>query len=131
MRKEKLIFTFPIILSVILFDQVTKALATRFLPTVCNSGFAFGIYQGVLNGLVASLVLLLIIYALFREQKNLSYFALSLVIGGGASNIIDRLLRGCVVDFIDLAIWPAFNVADAAITFGVGILIISLLKSVK
>lgn len=128
---SKLFSSLILVFSIILLDQITKSLALRFLPTACNTGFAFGIYQGIFNGLIAALVLLVVIWALFKEQKKLVYFSLALVIGGGASNILDRLIRGCVIDFIDLKIWPAFNLADAAITVGVGILIFSLLKLPK
>lgn len=143
--EQKLTIPFLVIFSTIIFDQLAKALAVKFLPTACNIGFAFGIYQGILNGLIAFLVLLIVIYffltssyssslstsARDKRSREVSSFALLLVIGGGASNIIDRLLRGCVVDFVDIKIWPAFNLADAAITVGAGVLIISLLKTFK
>lgn len=58
-------------------------------------------------------------------------FALALIFGGGLSNLIDRFTRGCVVDFIDVDFWPSFNLADAAITVGVIILVLSMLKTPK
>ncbi|MCU0936609.1 MAG: signal peptidase II, partial [Gammaproteobacteria bacterium] len=58
--------------------------------------------------------------------------ALALVLGGAAGNLIDRLLLGYVVDFVDLYYgtwhWPAFNVADSAITVGVAVLLIDALR---
>ena len=122
---------------VIIFDQVTKALVLATKSDVaCNSGFAFGIVPGFLNGFIALLVLLTLIYLFIRETKFVVWFGLALVIGGGVSNIIDRFVRGCVIDFIDFGLWPsltrfpAFNLADGAITVGVAIIICWLIKGI-
>ena len=53
--------------------------------------------------------------------------ALGLLIGGAAGNLVDRLVRGYVFDFIDVGFWPVFNMADCAITVGVGLLILQLI----
>lgn len=144
----RLVLALPIVFSVIAFDQVTKYFApTWFSTIVCNTGFAFGIYQGFLNGLVAALVLLGLIYIFAKNSSSDILFGLALIIGGGMSNFTDRLLRGCVVDFIQwsslsdlplpnwlqasLARWPAFNLADGAIMLGVTISLISLAKDFK
>ena len=129
---KKLIFSFLIIIPIIILDQTSKLIVlASAVQTFCNTGFAFGIYQGVLNGLVAFLVLVALILAFYREQKRLVYYSLAAVMGGGASNILDRLTRGCVIDFIDLKIWPSFNLADAAITIGTAILIFSIAAEMK
>lgn len=129
---KKLTFSFLIVIAIIILDQISKLIVlASAVPTFCNAGFAFGIYQSFLNGTVAFLVLLVVIYSLTREQKSIVFLSLALVIGGGASNIIDRLTRGCVVDFIDLKVWPAFNLADAAITIGTAILILSIAAEMK
>lgn len=126
---------FLIIFAVIVLDQLTKFLAVSFLPTICNSGFAFGLLPGYWSGFVASLTV--VVVGLVWTRLNLvsggntrgsTSFGLALILGGGISNLIDRLMRGCVVDFVDLKIWPAFNLADAAICIGVAVLIYSLLK---
>ena len=141
----KLALALPVIIPVIFFDQVTKYLAPNwFSNIVCNRGFAFGLYQGFLNGAVAFLVIVGVIYALSKSKGADISFGLALIIGGGVSNIIDRLIRGCVMDFIQwsslgelplpswlqssLARWPAFNLADAAIAVGVGVMVFSLIK---
>lgn len=80
---------------------------------------------------MAFLVLVALILAFYREQKRTVYYSLALIMGGGASNILDRLTRGCVIDFIDLKIWPSFNLADAAITIGAAILILSIAAEMK
>jgi signal peptidase II len=54
--------------------------------------------------------------------------ALALVLGGAAGNLIDRLCAGAVVDFIDLRIWPVFNVADIALTIGIGLLMLEAIR---
>lgn len=129
---KKLIFSFLIIILIIILDQTSKLIVlANAVQTFCNTGFAFGIYQGVLNGLVAALVLVALILAFYREQKRTVYYSLALIMGGGASNILDRLTRGCVIDFIDLKIWPSFNLADAAITIGTAILIFSIAAEMK
>jgi signal peptidase II len=55
--------------------------------------------------------------------------ALGLLIGGSASNLIDRVRLGHVTDFIDLSFWPSFNLADAFIVSGVVILLVALLAA--
>jgi signal peptidase II len=84
--------------------------------------------------LLPCLVLALIFFAFarLRDAQLLSVYALSLVIGGAVGNLADRLRLGYVVDFLDFhwrgrAHFPAFNVADMAISAGVGLLFISLI----
>jgi len=59
---------------------------------------------------------------MIREKKIPSAIGLSLIFGGGVSNLVDRLMLGCVRDFINLPSWtrwPSFNLADSAISIGV------------
>jgi signal peptidase II len=65
--------------------------------------------------------------ALWRQRSELSMrtAGYALVIGGAAGNLVDRLARGYVVDFVHLHGWPIFNVADCAIVAGAGLLVIS------
>ena len=101
-----------------------------------NTGAAFGLFQGHSFALtvVASVtiaVILLYIFYIHRRfpilANRLSRSALGLVLGGAVGNLIDRLLFGYVTDFIDFGVWPAFNIADSAVTIGIIILIYSLL----
>ena len=62
---------------------------------------------------------------------TITTFSCLLILSGAVSNIIDRVHYGCVTDFIDLRIWPVFNLADIYITMGVGILIISFFCNSK
>lgn len=136
---------------IIALDQVTKAaiVATigpdadrnviwvippvlRFLY-VRNTGVAFGAFQGageILILLAVGVVLLLAVafWRMIRESPWLS-LALGLQFGGAIGNIIDRLRYGYVVDFIDVPNFPTFNVADSAITVGVILLGIYLLRT--
>ena len=94
-----------------------------------NAGGAFGIGQefpGLF--LVASLVTLVIVLLLARNIREPSWaIPLGLVLGGGIGNLIDRIFRdtgGRVIDFVDLQVWPLFNVADSAIVLGVVVLFV-------
>jgi signal peptidase II len=101
---------------------------------VWNRGVSFGKFKNdaALNGVVFSLVAAAIVVALliwlWRAADGLIVLATGLVIGGAVGNVADRLRLGAVVDFLDFHLgawhWPAFNVADAAICVGVGLMVI-------
>ncbi len=120
----KLRFSLLIFL-IIFLDQITKVV----FGTSCNTGIAFGFLRsfGVLNTFVPVIVVSACFYFLLRQERKIVAFALALVIGGGFSNILDRLIIGCVRDFIDLKFWPSFNLADSAVTIGVAIIVFSIL----
>jgi signal peptidase II len=92
------------------------------LVNVRNRGIAFGLFAdgGVLLVLfaVAALIALLIFFARHRDRP-LVWLPTGLLIGGATGNLIDRTREGAVTDWFDLPWWPAFNIADVAITFGV------------
>ena len=115
----------PVVLLVIIADQISKIFAGRYLEVSCNVGFAFGL--GVASWPILFFVLILVGYFLFKEKQRFLIFSLSLIIGGGIANLLDRLVIGCVRDFISLGFFPSFNLADAAITLGV---LLSLFKAV-
>ena len=129
------IFSSSIIISIVAVDQLTKVLVKKFeIAGTCNLGFAFGFGPGFFNDLISLAVLIFVSILLIREKKRLVMLGYSLVVSGGLSNLIDRLIRGCVTDFINWPIltrWPAFNLADAAITVGVVILALSMLKDFR
>ncbi|MBI3440289.1 MAG: lipoprotein signal peptidase [Proteobacteria bacterium] len=125
-------------------DQLTKFTAADYLlrhgevklapflnlTLVHNTGAAFGIlnnaggWQNVLFIMVASIACVVILWMSWRADIKGILFAvaLMLILGGAAGNLIDRLVHGYVIDFIDVYYrvwhWPAFNVADSAITIG-------------
>ena len=92
------------------------------IANVRNNGIAFGMFSGggVLLVLFALAALVALLVFFFRHRdRPLVWLPTGLLIGGAAGNLIDRVREGAVTDFIDFPAWPAFNVADIAITFGV------------
>jgi signal peptidase II len=102
-------------------DAVHLFLGIRFV-NVRNNGIAFGLFSGGGAVLVvfalAALVALLVFFRRHR-YRPLVWLPTGLLIGGAAGNLLDRVRDGAVTDFIKFPAWPAFNVADMAITFGV------------
>ena len=92
------------------------------LVHVRNSGIAFGMFGGggalLVIFALAALTALLIFFFTHRDRP-LVWLPTGLLIGGAVGNLIDRVRDSAVTDFIDFPAWPAFNVADIAITFGV------------
>lgn len=136
----------PIVALVIGADQATKAavragmevgesvpLIDRVLSLthVSNTGGAFGLLPGRLPFFVVMAVAVLgaIAWVLWRYRGTSALFAtsLSLIFGGAAGNLIDRAVAGRVTDFIDVHIWPVFNVADIALDVGVALLILYII----
>jgi signal peptidase II len=124
---------------VYLLDRVTKLWAERRLPGdpidvipgvlsfrfATNPGGAFSLGQDIPWFFVGASVIVsvLIVVTAFRHTNPVTAVALGLVLGGALGNLTDRYARGegftgHVVDFIDLQIWPVFNVADSAIVVG-------------
>jgi len=106
-----------------------------------NTGIAFGMLGEssarwvsiVLMGLATAIVILLVGWLLTdRAGTALNQAGLALIAGGAAGNLLDRLLHGGVTDFLELRagnfIWPAFNLADSAITVGAFFILIELLR---
>ena len=143
MRKGK----YLIILLIIVLDQIVKALTRSALNVgesvdvigkvlsftyVQNTGAAFSMLSGT-GWLLILLPIVLILFGFFYLMKHPKEhwtlpLAVSLAIGGGISNLIDRIAFGYVTDMIDVHFWPVFNVADIAICVGCGILIIYILR---
>lgn len=134
-------------LAVVVLDQWTKWLVEVHLPRtasqpviagflnlthVQNTGVAFGLFarHGANGGSwllvalgVAALVAVMIYFRFAPAHNRVLLSALALIVGGAVGNLIDRLASGGVTDFIDVYVgahhWPAFNVADSAITVGI------------
>lgn len=146
---QRLTVSLLVATGVLFADQITKGLAETFLPMhpeqsiaiagdafrltyVANRGAAFGILQErtaffVVVGL-GVITLILASYRYFPVTGTLLNLALSLQLGGAIGNLVDRIRYGYVVDFIDVSIWPVFNLADSAIVVGVAILAFRLLQ---
>ena len=107
-----------------------------YLTYTNNKGAAFSILTGrrILLILVALIVIGVLIYYVRKNkiEGKVNKIALSLVIGGSIGNLIDRILRGAVIDFIDVKIFgynfPIFNLADTFIVIGVFLLIIEMFR---
>jgi signal peptidase II len=92
------------------------------LVNVRNEGVAFGIDAGGQTAiiiLIAIALLALIVYFVRHLSKPLMWLPVGLLLGGAVGNIVDRIREGAVTDFLKLPHWPAFNLADIAITVGV------------
>jgi signal peptidase II len=131
---------------VIVLDQITKWVVLRTIPVyesypviqgffnlvhVRNRGIAFGIMNRPGSQIIlylltfvtlAAVVLLVLWFTRLKAEEGKAGLGLSLVVGGALGNLIDRVRMGEVVDFLDFHVgayhWPAFNVADSAITVG-------------
>ena len=95
------------------------------LTLVHNTGTAFGLFQdhNLFFVILSAAVIIVLGIILFRgERKGQSVFSwvpLALVLGGAIGNLIDRIRFGYVIDFVDLRVWPVFNLADSCITVGI------------
>lgn len=138
-----------LILLFIVIDFVSKILVINLLKSntliiinnflkftyIKNMGAAFGILSG--NIILLIIITLFFIYYIIKELKNnsdkkLSIISYALILSGAIGNLIDRVFRGYVVDFISFTIFgremAVFNVADSYITIGVILLLISMFK---
>lgn len=133
--------------AVVGLDQLTKAIVasaldegeslrvvgdTLRLSHIRNSGAAFGLLRGYggLFALAALVGVIAFIGVVVRRPAPLVGVAAALIAAGALGNLLDRLFRGSpargtVVDFIDFRFWPAFNVADSAISIGALLLIVA------
>ncbi|MEL0090397.1 MAG: signal peptidase II [Rhodospirillales bacterium] len=134
----------------IVLDQLTKYLALEGisaaepisifpfldLKLTWNQGVSFGIFGGgsvppFVLILIAILISMFLIWQLWNSKKLILGMGFGLIIGGALGNVIDRAIYGAVIDFVLLSwkswSWPVFNVADMAISCGVGLIIIDSL----
>ena len=149
------IYILALFLVVIVSDQITKVLAVNNLSygeelpvtsnfnffLIFNTGAAFSmmsdgfIWQKIILIFFPVLVVLFFFYTTYFSEQKQTYFKLGicLIAGGAFGNLIDRILYGYVIDFIDLYVsnyhWPTFNIADSSITIGACIIIYHEIKS--
>jgi signal peptidase II len=151
MKKKTIIIIISGIL-LILFDLFTKYLITKYFNVnegivlinnflkfvyIRNTGAAFGMLSN--NTILLILVTIVLLFYLVKEilnsKANINLFAYTLIISGAIGNLIDRVFRGYVVDFISFTLFgremAIFNVADIYITFGVILFIFSIFKEGK
>ena len=123
--------TKSIVTSHLLLDEGTHIVGIFWIHHVQNSGIAFGLFSSAIPVVIALTAIavgwMLVYFARSGARHPVLPVALGLVIGGSASNLLDRVRLGYVTDFLDLRYWPAFNLADSFIVIGVGILLTALL----
>ncbi|MDD5448365.1 MAG: signal peptidase II [Actinomycetota bacterium] len=145
------LLAFVIFVSVLGIDQLSKFLIVKHispgegisligdfvkLRNVSNTGIAFGLFQDN-SSLVALSVLVAIAmiasgFYMFRKEKDtLLMISLGLMGGGALGNLLDRIVRGGVIDFIDFGWWPVFNIADIAIVACVLILVVDIVRKFR
>lgn len=132
-----------VLVVVLVVDQVTKHLVQTGiaigqvrhvipgveLVDVRNTGVAFSLLAGggtIVLVITLLALLALIAYFVLRPGRRLLWLPTGLLVGGAIGNLIDRVRESAVTDFIKLPHWPAFNVADTAITFGVLTLLLAI-----
>ncbi len=136
--KQKLLLYFIFALLIFIVDHSTKTLiklyvhpleVIRILPFfnivyVENTGSAFGLFKSLGNTffiIISIFAITLVSFLLVKEKDNRLCY--SLIIGGAAGNLVDRIIYGYVIDFFDFHIagvhWPVFNIADSALTIGI------------
>jgi signal peptidase II len=133
--------------AIVALDQAAKALVERALPIgdsiavvpgvfslthVENTGIAFGL-AGHLPLLVPAAIALTFLFLLFYNKPDWTRLpmirpALALLAGGALGNLVDRIRLGAVIDYLDVRVWPVFNLADVAVTVGAGLLIASWVR---
>ena len=154
-KKWKLVGTWLIL--IIVLDQLTKVIVDRTMPLhesipvidglfsltyVRNTGAAFGIFAGSHEAFRLPFLILISVIAIgfifvmlkrLHEQEIGLTTALAFILGGAIGNLIDRVLHGEVIDFLDFYWsnyhWPAFNLADSFITVGVAITLYFLMRA--
>jgi len=136
-----IIISIVVTFSIVLFDRVTKLFFSDLLQygeslpvirnvlhmtLIHNTGIAFGFFkdQGIVFIVIPVIAIFLLVFNIYYYRQNkealsrVYIFAFSLILGGAIGNLIDRIVYGYVIDFIDFRIWPVFNIADSAITIG-------------
>jgi len=99
------------------------------LTYVQNTGAAFGLFKGwsILFVGISAVVIVWIMWEFATRLTSLSPLTVwgsAFVLGGAVGNLLDRVRLGYVIDFLDLRVWPVFNVGDCAITIGIGLLLL-------
>ena len=108
---------------------IPHALALR---VVHNQGIAFGLLGRFSPAATIGLALTVLAVALYNRDAGPRTagvrWGLGLVLGGAAANVVERLRFGYVIDYLDVHVWPVFNLADSAIVMGAGLVVLALFR---
>jgi signal peptidase II len=130
-------------IAIFLLDQIVKrGIEKGFIKIsyIYNEGAMMGLFRELSPSLripffavISVLALSFIFYYMFKlaPEEKITMLGLTILLGGALGNFTDRLIFGRVLDFIDVGFWPTFNIADAAISTGVAILIFKALFTGK
>ena len=145
--KKRIFYSLLIVFLIVLLDQLTKYLTRTHIDTfetirimplvnlvhVHNEGAAFGMFRSFGNTffiLISVAAIIFISWVIVTGKEN--YILFSILAGGAIGNLIDRLVFGYVVDFVDISVsgfhWPAFNVADSMLSIGIFLMLINLIR---
>lgn len=140
-----IIISLIITITIVFIDRITKLFFAELLDLgesipvirnilhmtlVHNTGIAFGFFkdQGVVFIVIPVIAIFLLIFNIYYYRQNdevicrTYIIGFSLILAGAIGNLVDRIMYGYVIDFIDIRFWPVFNVADSAITIGAAII---------
>lgn len=140
-----IIISLIITISIVFIDRISKLFFAELLDLgesipvirgvlhmtlVHNTGIAFGFFkdQGIVFIVIPVIAIFLLIFNIYYYRQNdealcRTYIVgFTLILAGAIGNLIDRILYGYVIDFIDVRFWPVFNIADSAITVGAAII---------
>jgi signal peptidase II len=150
--KKKLLVLIAVFIPILIIDQLTKYIIAKNISFygkitvikhyfnivhVNNTGIAFGIMGSTSKYIIIFFtfaIIIALIYILLKVKINTNLFIISssLIISGAFSNLINRIVQGFVVDFIDIHIyqyhWPSFNVADSCVVVGTILFFLSIIK---
>jgi signal peptidase II len=126
-----------IVNSVMMYDHIDVLPFLRIVH-IENKGAAFGLFSHFGNNvfiLISICAIICIVIYVIKLPIGMELYSMSLIMGGAAGNLIDRVRSGKVIDFIDIYFhgwhWPAFNVADSALTVGILLFIVASMSRAK
>lgn len=138
-KPGKINYFYLIVFLVLILDQIVKFFIKKIelgkdvfdlgffsLTHLNNYGAGFGILQDQTWIFIFAAVIFIFVFMLFYEKiekDKLVQTGFALLLGGTISNLIDRLIHGFVIDYLNFKVWPVFNIADSAITVGAVIVV--------
>ncbi len=118
-------------LAIISVDWASKLIAQKYLTVSCNPGIAFGFGEESAGKIASFIALALVFFLLWQAKENKLKLGFFLVFAGDLANLADRMFWGCVRDFIAIAVFPSFNLADVLISLGLLLIFYTIFDSRK